>query len=727
MQDLKRKIGVAAGSIVMLGATMAGAMAANLGGLPAPFIANEQFAGQIVVGASAAVPDVIAAAQIAAAFGQHVVTASSTAGDAVVSGGLQDDVTLGGTVASGLGLSLFKDNKIPYLLDEQITYDGDDYDIHEEIIIGTSSLKAITGVTGGSGMYDVDEYGSTVASKIYLAMEEGDIRYSYVFDDAFNASLIDDPLELEFMGRSISISEITTADRITLTSATEYTMYVGDTVVVDGVTVEITGITSDKARIQVSGASCAVDSEAIEEGDTFDTDCDLQIKVLEGGIWYADVGEAENSVDIEIGEELSESYNNNGAFIGYEDADDSDVAWKWNISVDADGTLNYLGAYLSIDYDSVDDGAFEVGDAFNFWNDYAAMKITGLTDVTMGAFDVKFDEIDVYNDVADSEKYIDGSDTAVSMVITGPDDDTFSTEYERLAIHANATGVYVAQYDADENKWDLAVSNETDTGDWNTTWATGISGEFGDTTIDISVKDALATFGVNLQVILTIGTDDLLFDVTDDTDGLSAFADDSGTEDAEAGDIILDSIEIGAKETDVRSTFGIIVKDPDAGAENDEVAFEVPDEQVYAKVYLGSVSGGTTVSDGSTSMILSGLNAEVAVLDSEASTSTPMVVVGGPFANAIAAQLVSTADAETFFGYDGSTGKGVVKLYDVSETPWSVQAMIVAGWDAKDTRAAAYILSQYVSGAKTLSNLEGKSMITVSASGATTITSEELD
>ncbi|MBR9689750.1 MAG: S-layer protein [Candidatus Altiarchaeota archaeon] len=146
-------------------------------------------------------------------------------------------------------------------------------------------------------------------------------------------------------------------------------------------------------------------------------------------------------------------------------------------------------------------------------------------------------------------------------------------------------------------------------------------------------------------------------------------------------------------------------------------------------MYLGAPTTGTVSTVGVT-YTYSGLNAEVAVLDSEADTSgnTPLVIVGGPYANALAASLIGSDDAtvKDFFGYDATanTGKGVVKLYDASATPWNVEAMVVAGWEAKDTRAAAYMLGQYMTGAKTLSNLDGLSEKKISATSATSYTEE---
>ncbi|MBR9681502.1 MAG: S-layer protein, partial [Candidatus Altiarchaeota archaeon] len=199
---------------------------------------------------------------------------------------------------------------------------------------------------------------------------------------------------------------------------------------------------------------------------------------------------------------------------------------------------------------------------------------------------------------------------------------------------------------------------------------------------------------------------------------------------AESSELWVGSEAIGTSETDVLTHYGAIISNPNSKGDSDKVTIAVPDEQVKVFAYVGP-SGTVTATTSDVSYTYTGLTSEVAVLDSEATTTVPMIVVGGPYANSLARTLVGSDDAaiETFFGYDADagTGKGIVKLYDSSETTWGVDAMLVAGWNSDDTRAAAYILGKYLSGSKSLSALSGKTKIAVTATDATTVTDETVE
>ncbi len=80
-----KKFAAAAISAGMVGATVAGAaFAANLSGLPAPFVSSGAFDAYIAVGANAKPIDVAGAVEVATAFGQLATTSSGTSGTATL-------------------------------------------------------------------------------------------------------------------------------------------------------------------------------------------------------------------------------------------------------------------------------------------------------------------------------------------------------------------------------------------------------------------------------------------------------------------------------------------------------------------------------------------------------------------------------------------------------------------------------------------------------------------
>ena len=70
-------------------------------------------------------------------------------------------------------------------------------------------------------------------------------------------------------------------------------------------------------------------------------------------------------------------------------------------------------------------------------------------------------------------------------------------------------------------------------------------------------------------------------------------------------------------------------------------------------------------------------------------TAQNMIVVGGPCANSVAAELMGTSPETCADGF--TEGKAMIKLYEQG----SKVAMLVAGYSALDTRRASRVLANY--------------------------------
>ncbi|MBD3203430.1 S-layer protein [Candidatus Woesearchaeota archaeon] len=123
----------------------------------------------------------------------------------------------------------------------------------------------------------------------------------------------------------------------------------------------------------------------------------------------------------------------------------------------------------------------------------------------------------------------------------------------------------------------------------------------------------------------------------------------------------------------------------------DDITISYPEERAYGNVFIaplsaevsGGSSGGTINRE-----IINELPVGIAKLDSEAEgMSKNMIVVGGPCANTIAADLAGNP-ASCAEGYE--PGKAKIKLYDRS----GKTALLVAGYSAKDTLGASYVLAR---------------------------------
>jgi hypothetical protein len=142
------------------------------------------------------------------------------------------------------------------------------------------------------------------------------------------------------------------------------------------------------------------------------------------------------------------------------------------------------------------------------------------------------------------------------------------------------------------------------------------------------------------------------------------------------------------------TTYGAFLKEySPTGDEADEVTIEYPLVQRGAQVFVtagtvevreGTVTGGGTVETTDVNPIAVGL----AVLDTDAPAvgTENLVVVGGPCANTVAAELMGNPEncAEGF-----EPGKATIKLFATQN------ALLVAGYEAQETLGASYVLADY--------------------------------
>ena len=137
--------------------------------------------------------------------------------------------------------------------------------------------------------------------------------------------------------------------------------------------------------------------------------------------------------------------------------------------------------------------------------------------------------------------------------------------------------------------------------------------------------------------------------------------------------------------------YGVLVRldEPDDSSDPNTLTFNVPEEQVLAQVFvtMGDVSsteGGAGVAD-KVNPIAVGL----AVLDKDAPAvgSDNLIVVGGPCANTVAAELMGNPESCV----EGFTeGKAMIKAFGTDKV-----SILVAGYSAQDTLGASRVLADY--------------------------------
>jgi len=138
-----------------------------------------------------------------------------------------------------------------------------------------------------------------------------------------------------------------------------------------------------------------------------------------------------------------------------------------------------------------------------------------------------------------------------------------------------------------------------------------------------------------------------------------------------------------------RTVYGTYIEKyvPSSGSGEDTILFQYPDEATYGLVYFAptDATASTTVTGSSVSY--------VSLEDTEVTSVTAYnaIVVGGPAANSVAADLLGL----TYPAYAGdsglSEGDAILKLVDNGDNV----ALIVYGWEKDDTKRAAKVLESY--------------------------------
>ena len=124
--------------------------------------------------------------------------------------------------------------------------------------------------------------------------------------------------------------------------------------------------------------------------------------------------------------------------------------------------------------------------------------------------------------------------------------------------------------------------------------------------------------------------------------------------------------------------------------DSDEFSVEIPHAQLKADVVIKSkgsvVSAGA---EGGMSYTVNPIALGLGVLDTDATLgSKPMIIVGGPSANTVAAEFLGNPTQEQILE-TFEAGKALIRYDDANK------AMLVAGWESMETQGAAYVVSKF--------------------------------
>lgn len=124
------------------------------------------------------------------------------------------------------------------------------------------------------------------------------------------------------------------------------------------------------------------------------------------------------------------------------------------------------------------------------------------------------------------------------------------------------------------------------------------------------------------------------------------------------------------------------------------VVVEMPKAEVYGNVFVAPIVATLGAGSSSSTYTLSKLNVGAAKLDSEISSASAdnLIVIGGPCANKVAAQVLGVTYPACGEASGIAQDTGMIKA--VAQSSGKV-ALVVAGWEAIDTRRATRVLANY--------------------------------
>jgi hypothetical protein len=742
-----KKVAAVGASLALVGVTVSGALAAGLGDLPSPFNNN---AAQTVVVYGSSGADLDAANDVVSAVGGSVGsstviggTSTATLNVADFETGERDDLDVGrpltaiwGTLdeSDAVGLTTFKIGVDTATLDKT-------YDAHEIITFVTAGMNLTTALEAQDEDY---------ADKVFVKANDKTMTYEVEFEENLdaNANLThatsDRTISVPFLGKQLVISGAT-ATSITAYAGDETTLRRGDTVQTSGKTIKLLNVDSDSIQVDVDGVTAVVSEGSRKRVN------DIEIYVVQAFNSDDDANDSAQVVVQGSAGQAVESYNDGEEF---PDEDESEYLWEWQLASLADTTSTTIDLAVTNNQDFDDPDATFPEKIFNLGllkenvgyipeggylclpYRYACLVVEGpVGDYTYADYSFTADQkLDLDLDYANSGTFVPsinntfvveikasgvGSNRGLQTV-SKAGADLKKTDTVWLHVSTNETGQRVGVYYKNSDN-----SNPTRS-DWNAGTA-----DDQDYLADIAL-DALtpnlqvarfdngdynAGIFVNLYNSSTANKTKLVIDGAGTYAGNftlelgSAFTTITNTSigffgsvkgDAGAGELNYTSLptvnghtlDISGFNNDMKSPDGLVIKDPEGNLDNDKVVVSAPNDNEFKYyVRVAKPLSGSTTTSGTTPGVAS-LRMKDTEVGNVATLGKNVVAVGGPAVNQVTASLLGL----TFPTFGSSVpglqeGKAVLEMKPVG----SKQALLVYGWDAADTRRAAFVVKNAAS------------------------------
>jgi hypothetical protein len=674
----------------LLGATMAGAallapaMAATTYGLqdyPVPFVDNGNTNFLIVVGQNSNPADIVGAVNVAVRLGGERGELVSCGGSTTVSGAVDKDLNLNEATTAFGDLN---HNKLTGFQHGTLRWNSKDVDIDERM--------RVDGLNITTSSSDKD-----LGSDVFLGTVvdyPGNFNYTYVIDDAdFDYTLVNSTtskkLNVKFLDKSLEITAITngTSDQVTFRSAEDVVLGAGETTTVSGSTVKINSIGQSSASVTVGGVT-----KIIADGDEYDFD---SVKVQVNSILYTD-DVSSRQVDLSIGTDIETTVTNGDSMELFgEPSDESDAEWVWIVNADNSDTSKFTlgGAYHQKLVDHKDD-LRKVGEYFYLPNNYSRVSINKLStedyaEVT-GDFD-NFIDIDL-NEAGTAITTVTGlsgfvlasdkTDTGFRVNVSG----SGWVETDHVYLLANSTNNIVAAYDDSDNKKRIFYQG----GAADALVSDQIQLFYQDTNTAVKFNNSVTVMNLNFTDTVE---GDMVWAVN-----LASLKLGTTQSQADVDELKINGVSRGTVENDYRTQYGYIVRDPKSNGDSDKLDIAVPSEQIQATIIVEGPQASVTGVSGSSVKKAVPIVDNIARLDTEVTDSVKqtknLILVGGPCVNSLTAQALGLTYPTCGAASTIPQGAAMIKLVNNAFSQ-GLTALVVAGWDAENTRAACTVLQQF--------------------------------
>ena len=729
IKGIAKKLAALSAGAAMLGATMSGAIAADLADYPEPFVnvKDKAYDYLMVLGANANAADTVAGIDIASGLdGAPVSGGSGTLADTDNTKPEAVPLTLNVVASNQLETPITQDD-IGTMIDGSISFQGTDYDVKEEL-----HLSKLNNVTVHTGLSNNDpDYGSDVRMEV----AKNSIEYIYAFKKSIPVAEASSsqPLDIDFLGKGLKITSVDSATQFQAQVGTEVTLDQGESTTVEGKVVKLEKVTAAKARVSVDGTE-----KTVSEGSAITIN---GIEIHVDTVFNNANDETLSEATLIVGKDAVQTIKNGDKYAGGDDKcvhdpEDPDC-WIWivqnlltNTTTDVVNNvtgITYNGPTLGLKNDfaltKLSRNPPAEGECVSVPNEYLSVCFDSLTNdddyLTLEmSKDERFDQ-DIPNretDHADIPSNVD------ALLIE-------SSETDSIRLDINAANFYINGSASNDIKTDKVwlVPNgtngldiyfeETSNNDVthhgripdnvSVTFAYldygDIAGQSG-TYFDLIIKNTAdeLTYNASIDVIvepadadLAAGADTITayFNTTANLasgpGGVKALGSTADTD--ESNELQWQTIDIGSKQKDQRSMFGIIVANPESQGNADQVSLQIPRNLIEANIVIKGKGASAVSGDGVP--VRSVATPTPPALDSEVSNlaASNVILVGGSCVNTKTAQVLGLTFPACGTSSGLSDGDAVIQLVDNGENV----ALVVQGWNADDTRRAGNVLRNY--------------------------------